>query len=234
MWLSGPPTPQHTVSHHCTRPPSWGTRANLGGTTNFRAKINGKLRRIILLRIDLITFRFAYVRNRNLTCSWSLDCRTPRDSYLWIWIYKVSLKSKKMGDVLNILSLQISKLWKSNILKQIGKGRCGGVGDNNMKTDFVVGQKQLALTRALNKHGKTAWWNLDKIFEIFYHFGWSWNIGKYLWIFYSFGIFSIFWMIMNESWNPSTSWKFSFENLWDLVQFWYILGNQFLNLWDLQ
>ena len=28
MWLSGPPAPQHTDSHPCTRPPSWGTRVS--------------------------------------------------------------------------------------------------------------------------------------------------------------------------------------------------------------
>ena len=150
MWLRGyvgvPPTPQHTVSHHCTRPPSWGTRANLGGTTNFREKINGKLRRIILLRIDLITFRFAYVRNRNLTCSWLLDCRTPRNCYLWIWIYQITLNSKKNGRsfekivVVNLKTLKMEHVETNR--KRMGEGQqnenifCGGPQTMGMNDGF--------------------------------------------------------------------------------------------------
>ena len=40
----------------------------------------------------LITFRFYYVRNRNLRCSWFLFVWTRRTPYLWIWIYQITSK----------------------------------------------------------------------------------------------------------------------------------------------
>ena len=55
---------------------------------------------IILDRFELITFRFAYGRDRILTCSWLLDFWTRRNPYLWIWIYQVTLKHlRKHGNV---------------------------------------------------------------------------------------------------------------------------------------
>ena len=142
---------------------------------NIIEEIAGKLRISILLHFELITARFAYVRDRNLTCSCFLDIwNTWEPLFMDLNIKNYFKKYKKETVYGNNISGKLAfgnyKFW--NLRK---KG-----GSRNGKCKFGVTNIIGVSERFWKKHknGKLAWWNLNKSFEILKHIWWSWNLSQ--------------------------------------------------------
>ena len=109
--------------------------------------IAGKFRRIILLQFGLITFRFAYGKDRNpdLYDFWIFTTRG--NPYLWIWICKMSLENL----------WKPKKYFRNNIFckyTNVGNQKVWTFGNGwgrNWKINFGGDQKQWALTMVWKK-----------------------------------------------------------------------------------
>ena len=90
-----------------------------------RKRYGQKLRRIILLHLGLVFFRFAYGRDRNPLKSKLSGLPDVSLSSNTIYFYllrlqEISNDSRKFPKLF-LLLLDISELWKSGILKMLGK-----------------------------------------------------------------------------------------------------------------
>ena len=127
-----------------------------------------KLHRTILLQLELITFRFAYGRDRNQTCSWFLIVWTRWKSLFMDLNITITLEIKKTknGDTFRTSCFHKSRTFRfkrfphvlrifvkySGIWKSINKGSPGvknpeiieflDLGLSNNKTEILLNQNE--------------------------------------------------------------------------------------------